>query len=81
MEESGGELLGCWAGERWTPRWERAVLLCRREVEDLSTGVVTLSWYSSLQLRHKMKSCLARPLFLHAALHCLLASVRAILQS
>ena len=43
MEESGGELLGCWAGERWTPRWERAVLLGRREVEDLSTGVVALS--------------------------------------
>ena len=46
----GGRVVAdCWAGERWTPRWERAVLLGRREVEDLSTGVVALSWYTSLQ--------------------------------
>jgi hypothetical protein len=50
----GGRVVAdCWAGERWTPRWERAVLLDRREVEDLSTtptgAVVALSWYSSLQ--------------------------------
>ena len=33
-QERHGQRLRCWVGEIWTPRWERAALLGRRDMDD-----------------------------------------------